>query len=95
MQKIKNFFRLSGKLGNCNKLTKNLEKFPSFLLTYWFYRGTTRVCHLKRQKAGDKNPAFIDKLVIISYKLGFIIFEIYVPTFIYLYENFYSCFYVF
>ena len=47
------------------------------------------------KKAGYKTPAFIDKLGVIGYKSSFEIFEFYIPTFIYLYENFYICFYVF
>lgn len=55
----------------------------------------TRVCHLKRSKSRILIPAFIDKLGIIGCKSSFKTFEIYIPTFIYLYENFNICFYVF
>jgi len=50
---------------------------------------------LKAQKAGYQTPAFCDKSTIIAYKSSFENFEIYIPTFIYLYENFYIWFYAF
>ena len=49
----------------------------------------------KGQKAGYKTPAFVDKSGIIGYKSSFENFEFYIPIFMYLYENFYICFYVF
>ena len=34
----------------------------------YIYHDTSRVCHLKRLKAGLLYPAFIDKLAIIGYR---------------------------